>query len=77
MNTELKQRKSFVHRKRVRPTERAQPEEVCILHLDAVFLLFKNLVIEGFVYVKILKKFTFSPPWNSNSYLNFPLICAV
>lgn len=31
MNTELKQRKPVVHRKRVQPTESAQPEEVRIL----------------------------------------------
>jgi hypothetical protein len=61
MNTELKQRKSFVRRKRVRPAESAQPEEVRILHLDAVFLVFKNLMIEGFVYVKILEKYALCP----------------
>lgn len=52
MNTELKQRKSFVRRKHVRPTESARPEEVCILHLDAVFLLFKNLMIVGICLCK-------------------------
>jgi hypothetical protein len=61
MNTELKQRKSFVRRKRVRPAESARPEEVRILHLDAVFLVFKNLMIEGFVYVKILEKYALCP----------------
>lgn len=28
MNTEMKQRKNVVHRKRARPTENARPEEV-------------------------------------------------
>ena len=36
MNTELKQRKMPVQRKRVRHTESAQPEQVCMLHPNVV-----------------------------------------
>ena len=40
MNTELKQRKAAVQRKRTRPNEKAQPEEVIFL-----FFFFSSLIL--------------------------------
>lgn len=39
MNTELKQRKAAVHRKRTRPTEKARPEEVILLFFTSLMLI--------------------------------------
>jgi len=39
MNTELKQRKAAVHRKRTRPPEKARPEEVILLFFSSLMLI--------------------------------------
>lgn len=39
MNTELKQRKAAVHRKRTRPAEKARPEEVILLFFSSLMLI--------------------------------------
>jgi hypothetical protein len=39
MNTELKQRKAAVQRKRTRPAEKARPEEVILLFFSSLMLI--------------------------------------
>ncbi len=54
MNTELKQRKTTVRgdRKRARPTERSQPEEVMLPFGFLLYLLrFQSLSSEGYKMV--------------------------